>query len=75
MYTFYVEVYVLKDEILNMTNDTVKINPVWHEVFTQLLITLIKKSEMAPESALSRDDQELLRCYRQDIADIVVRRL
>ncbi|CAH0727885.1 unnamed protein product, partial [Brenthis ino] len=64
--------YTLQDEILNMTNDTVKINPVWHEVFTQLLITLIKKSEMPPESALSKDDQELLRCYRQDIADIVM---
>ncbi|XP_045765024.1 importin-13 isoform X1 [Maniola jurtina] len=64
--------YTLQDEILNMSDSTHKINPVWHEVFTQLLLALVKKSEMPPESALSRDDQELLRCYRQDIADIVM---
>lgn len=61
--------FILKDEILNTNAD---INPVWREVFTQLLLTLVKKSEMPPESVLSKDDQELLRCYRQDIADIVV---
>ncbi|CAH2107560.1 unnamed protein product [Euphydryas editha] len=64
--------YTLQDEILHKVDGTGKINPLWREVFTQLLMTLIKKSEMPPESALSRDDQELLRRYRQDIADIVM---
>ncbi|CAG9560300.1 unnamed protein product [Danaus chrysippus] len=64
--------YTLQDQILNMSDSTNKVSPVWYEVFTQLLITLIKKSEMPPESMLSRDEQELLRCYRQDIADIVM---
>ncbi|XP_041976423.1 importin-13 [Aricia agestis] len=64
--------YTLQDEILNMADGKSKINPIWQDVFTQLLLALIKKSEMPAESALSRDDQELLRCYRQDVSDAVM---
>ncbi|XP_046960638.1 importin-13 [Vanessa cardui] len=64
--------YTLQNEISHTSDRTRKMNPLWQEVFTQLLMTLVKKSEMPPESALSRVDQELLRCYRQDIADIVM---
>ncbi|XP_023951807.1 importin-13 isoform X2 [Bicyclus anynana] len=64
--------YTLQDEILNMASSTQRINTEWENYFAQLLLTLVKKSEMPAESALSKDDQELLRCYRQDIADIVM---
>ncbi|CAH2266921.1 jg8826 [Pararge aegeria aegeria] len=64
--------YSLQDEIFNILESTDKIHPQWHNYFAQLLLTLVKKSEMPSESALSKDDQELLRCYRQDIADIVM---
>ncbi|XP_050342429.1 importin-13 isoform X2 [Nymphalis io] len=64
--------YTLQNEISEVADRTQKMNPLWQEVFTQLLMTLVKKSEMPPESALSRVDQELLRCYRQDIADLVM---
>ncbi|KAI8428800.1 hypothetical protein MSG28_007472 [Choristoneura fumiferana] len=64
--------YTLQDEILNVMDNASKISPIWREVFSRLLTTLVTKSEAPPDSALSRDDLELLRCYRQDIADTVV---
>lgn len=62
---------ILKDDIRNMP-DLSEIKSVWREVFSRLLMSLVTKSEAPPDSALSRDDQELLRCYRQDISDTVV---
>ncbi|XP_063379356.1 importin-13 isoform X1 [Cydia fagiglandana] len=64
--------YTLQDEILNVMETTSRITPVWRDVFSRLLTILVAKSEAPPDSALSRDDQELLRCYRQDIADTVM---
>lgn len=60
--------YSLQDEILNTPDP----HPVWREVFSQLLLILVTKAESPAESALSKDDMECLRCYRQDIADIVM---
>ncbi|CAG9785207.1 unnamed protein product [Diatraea saccharalis] len=53
-------------------DDTEKMNPIWQTVFTRLLDALVFKSEAPDEQAMSRDDLELLRCYRQDIADTVM---
>ncbi|XP_030026704.2 importin-13 [Manduca sexta] len=65
--------YTLQDEVLNLVMDgSHDIHPLWKDVFSQLLMILINKSEVPVESALSRDDHELLRCYRQDIADTVM---
>ncbi|XP_038210801.1 importin-13 [Zerene cesonia] len=64
--------YTLQDEVLNVTDGTEKMQPIWREVFSQLLVTLITKSEMPPDSELSQDDQELIRCYRQDIGDAIM---
>lgn len=46
----------------------------WRIVFSRLLNILIEKAEAPLEDSLSRADAELLRCYRQDIADTVVRK-
>ncbi|XP_072940741.1 importin-13 [Epargyreus clarus] len=64
--------YTLQDEILHMRRGDEKVHPVWKEVFTQLLLTLITKAEAPTEQTLSRDDEEQLRCYRQDIGDTVL---
>ncbi|GBP32829.1 Importin-13 [Eumeta japonica] len=64
--------YTLQDEVLNILDSTKHVNEVWRVVFTRLLNSLIEKSEAPPDDALSRDDAELLRCYRQDIADTVM---
>ncbi|XP_004926531.3 importin-13 [Bombyx mori] len=64
--------YTLQDEVLHIIDDTKVIHPVWKEVFSRLLLALVTKSEAAPENNLSKDDLELLRCYRQDIADTVM---
>ncbi|CAH2075140.1 unnamed protein product, partial [Iphiclides podalirius] len=64
--------YTLQDEIANMADGSRKLNPVWREVFSRLLMALVAKSEAPADSALSRDDVELLRCYRQDISDTVM---
>ncbi|CAH0407640.1 unnamed protein product [Chilo suppressalis] len=64
--------YTLQDEILNVMVDTEKMNPIWQTVFTRLLDALVCKSEAAEEQAMSTDDLELLRCYRQDVADTVM---
>ncbi|KAI5630766.1 importin-13 [Phthorimaea operculella] len=63
--------YTLQDEVLNVMESSRKIHPVWRAVFSRLLTALVAKSE-ANESALCRDDRELLRCYRQDVADTVM---
>ncbi|XP_049866175.1 importin-13 [Pectinophora gossypiella] len=63
--------YTLQDEVLNILEGSRKIHEVWRDLFSRLLTALVAKSE-AHESALSRDDLELLRCYRQDIADTVM---
>ncbi|KAJ2939643.1 hypothetical protein O0L34_g14363 [Tuta absoluta] len=63
--------YTLQDEVLNVMESSRKIHPVWRAVFSRLLTALVTKSE-ANESALCRDDKELLRCYRQDVADTVM---
>ncbi|XP_022118920.2 importin-13 [Pieris rapae] len=66
--------YILQDDLLGRSDSESadKLKPIWKEVFSQLLMAFIAKSEMPPESDLSRDDQELLRCYRQDIGDAVM---
>ncbi|XP_045493442.1 importin-13 [Colias croceus] len=64
--------YTLQDEILNVTDGTEKMQPIWRDVFSQLLVTLITKSEMPPDSDLSQDDLELMRCYRQDVGDAIM---
>ncbi|CAK1553495.1 unnamed protein product [Leptosia nina] len=64
--------YTLQDEILNHPDPMNNMNPIWKEIFTQVLLALMTKSEMPPESEMTKDDQELLRCYRQDIADAVM---
>ncbi|CAG5035822.1 unnamed protein product [Parnassius apollo] len=64
--------YTLQDEITNMADGSRKMNPIWREVFSRLLMALVVKSEAPVDAALSRDDQELLRCYRQDISDTVM---
>ncbi|XP_068630418.1 importin-13 [Battus philenor] len=64
--------YTLQDEIANMADGSRKMNPIWQEVFSRLLIALVVKSEAPADSAMSRDDLELLRCYRQDISDTVM---
>lgn len=48
------------------------VNGAWREVFSQLLTVLVVKSEAPSEIKLCKDDLELLRCYRQDIADSLV---
>lgn len=50
----------------------ITVNSVWREVFSRLLTVLVCKSEAPADSAMSKDDLELLRCYRQDIADTLV---
>lgn len=62
----------IKDEVLNADDSEHDINPVWKPVFSRLLTTLVKKSEVPANLSLSQDDIELLRCYRQDVADTVV---
>ncbi|CAB3243920.1 unnamed protein product [Arctia plantaginis] len=64
--------YTLQDEVLNVDDSEHDINPVWRPVFSRLLTSLVKKSEAPANLPLSRDDLELLRCYRQDIADTVM---
>ncbi|XP_026729425.1 importin-13 [Trichoplusia ni] len=64
--------YTLQDEVLNVMDRTHDIHPVWRQVFSRLLTALVTKSEAPADHALSRDDLELLRCYRQDIADTVM---
>ncbi|KAJ0180029.1 hypothetical protein K1T71_004620 [Dendrolimus kikuchii] len=64
--------YSLQDEVLNIVDGTQEIQPVWREVFSRLLLSLVTKAEMPAESALCKDDMENLRCYRQDIADTVM---
>lgn len=64
--------YTLQDEVLNVDESEQKIHPVWRTVFSRLLTALVKKSEAPTDIPLSRDDLELLRCYRQDIADTVM---
>ncbi|KAL4708363.1 hypothetical protein ACJJTC_019599 [Scirpophaga incertulas] len=66
--------YTLQDEILNLmdSNEQTLIHPVWREVYMRLLDTLIRKSEAPDDNLLSKDEMELLRCYRQDIADAVM---
>ncbi|KAM3962967.1 LOW QUALITY PROTEIN: importin-13-like protein cdm [Aphomia sociella] len=63
--------YTLQDQVLNVASEK-ELNPMWREVFSRLLTTLVCKSEMPPDADMSRDDMELLRCYRQDIADTVM---
>ncbi|XP_013187080.2 importin-13 isoform X1 [Amyelois transitella] len=62
--------YTLQDQVL-YTAKSEKPHPMWRQVFSRLLTTLVSKSEMLGDS-MSWDDQELLRCYRQDIADTVM---
>ncbi|KAL0892361.1 hypothetical protein ABMA27_015496 [Loxostege sticticalis] len=64
--------YSLQDDVLNIMENTEKMSFLWREVFSRLLDALVCKSESPDESTLSRDDLELLRCYRQDIADTVM---
>ncbi|XP_075970336.1 importin-13-like protein cdm [Anticarsia gemmatalis] len=64
--------YTLQDEILNVEDPSTDMHSVWRPVFSRLLTTLVKKSEAPTDLQLSRDDLELLRCYRQDIADTVM---
>ncbi|XP_047020065.1 importin-13 [Helicoverpa zea] len=64
--------YTIQDEILNLMDRTHDIHPVWREVFSRLLATLVTKSSAPNDVTLSKDDLELLRCYRQDIADTVM---
>lgn len=45
---------------------------VWLDVFSRLLLALVAKAEAPADCDLSQDDQELLRCYRQDISDTIV---
>lgn len=65
-------VYYRQDEVLNVMDRTHDIHPVWRQVFSRLLTGLVTKSEAPADHALTRDDLELLRCYRQDISDTVV---
>ncbi|KAH9641376.1 hypothetical protein HF086_012663 [Spodoptera exigua] len=64
--------YTLQDEILNLMDRTNDIHQVWKQVFSRLLETLITKSIAPADANLSKDDLELLRCYRQDTADTVM---
>ncbi|XP_052752608.1 importin-13 [Galleria mellonella] len=63
--------YTLQDQVLNVPSEK-ELHPMWREVFSQLLTTLVCKSEVPADVTLSRDDIELLRCYRQDISDTVM---
>lgn len=63
---------MLQDEILNVMEQKITVNSVWREVFSRLLTVLVCKSEAPADSAMCKDDLELLRCYRQDIADTLV---
>ncbi|KAJ8732601.1 hypothetical protein PYW07_015200 [Mythimna separata] len=64
--------YTIQDEVLNLMDRTNDIHPVWRQVFSRLLATLVSKSSAPNDVSLSKDDLELLRCYRQDIADTVM---
>ncbi|XP_028161077.1 importin-13 isoform X3 [Ostrinia furnacalis] len=64
--------YSLQDDVLFVMEDTKKVSFFWREVFSRLLDALVCKSEAPDDAAMSRDDVELLRCYRQDIADTVM---
>ncbi|XP_022816371.1 importin-13 [Spodoptera litura] len=64
--------YTLQDELLNLMDRTNDIHQVWKQVFSRLLETLITKSIAPADADLSKDDLELLRCYRQDTADSVM---
>lgn len=62
----------LQDELLCYFDGSTKINEKWRGLFSRLLNVLIEKSEAPSEENMSRDDAELLRCYRQDITDAVM---
>ncbi|KAG7299544.1 hypothetical protein JYU34_016505 [Plutella xylostella] len=57
--------YTVQDEILCLSPSP---GAAWRGLFSRLLRALLTKSE-APAEQLARDDAELLRCYRQDLAD------
>ncbi|KPI98006.1 Importin-13 [Papilio xuthus] len=63
--------YTLQDEVSNTLDSKHKMHPVWLDVFSRLLLALVAKAEAPADSTLSQDDQEMLRCYRQDISDTV----
>lgn len=61
--------YMLQDEVSLGTVDTEQALVVVRPLFAQLLTVLLHKARMPEPSSLALDDAELLRCYRQDIAD------
>ncbi|XP_013134377.1 PREDICTED: importin-13 isoform X2 [Papilio polytes] len=63
--------YTLQDEISNTCDSKRGVPAVWLDVFSRLLLALVAKAEAPADCDLSQDDQELLRCYRQDISDTI----
>ncbi|XP_053603159.1 importin-13 isoform X2 [Plodia interpunctella] len=63
--------YSLQDQALNLVSGQ-QPHQLWREVFSRLLTVMVSKSEMASDTSMTWDEKELLRCYRQDVADTVM---
>ncbi|XP_018007858.1 importin-13 isoform X1 [Hyalella azteca] len=62
--------YTIQDDLLSFEgNDRVLLMSLFSPVYLQLVDTFLHKSLLPPDEALTAEEKELFRCYRQDICD------
>ena len=65
--------FIFQDDIMTFEGEQqAELLQLFQPVYLKLVDTFIQKSLLPPENALTSEEKEMFRCYRQDICDTYV---
>lgn len=73
MLPILIRCYYFQDDIMTFEGEQqAELLQLFQPVYLKLVDTFIQKSLLPPDNALSAEEKEMFRCYRQDICDTYV---